>query len=108
MPGLSCALEPAQGPGWCLSVCQGHKAHPLPMCQHTQILCKDQETHSYTGMLHGMMPDHDTLACGRKITINLAGIKLDQIDIDAATMCIQCNTVIRRDALLKPQIDEMM
>jgi hypothetical protein len=54
--------------------------------------------HSYTGMLHGMMPGHDTLACGRKITVNLAEIELDQIDIDAASMCIQCNTVIKRDA----------
>lgn len=54
--------------------------------------------HSYTGMLHGMMPRHDTLACGRKITVNLTEIELDRIDIDAATMCMQCNAVIKRDA----------
>ena len=54
--------------------------------------------HCYTGMLHGMLPDHETLACGRRVTINLSETKLDNIDLDAATMCMQCNAVIKRDA----------
>ena len=54
--------------------------------------------HSYTGVLHGMMPSQDTLACGRKVTVNLAEIELQRIDVDAATMCIQCNAAIKRGA----------
>lgn len=54
--------------------------------------------HCYTGMLHGMLPDHETLACGRRVTINLSETNLDNIDLDAATMCMQCNAVIKRDA----------
>ena len=45
-----------------------------------------------------MMPSQDTLACGRKVTVNLAEIDLQRIDVDAATMCIQCNAAIKRGA----------
>ena len=63
--------------------------------------------HSYTGMLHGMLPGHDTLACGRKITVNLAETDLNQIDVDAATMCMQCNAVIKRDTAEAGPSDRM-
>ena len=52
--------------------------------------------HSYTGMVHGMMPGTDLLACGRRVTVNLNETSLDQIDVDAASMCIQCNAAIKR------------
>ena len=54
--------------------------------------------HAYTGMVHGMAPGHDSLACGRKVTVNLQETSLDKIDVDAATMCIQCNMAIKRGA----------
>ena len=58
-------------------------------------------------MLHGMLPGHDTLACGRKITVNLAETDLNQIDVDAATMCMQCNAVIKRDTAEAGPSDRM-
>ena len=53
--------------------------------------------HKLTGTIHVVKDvDAGTLACGRKLTMNLTSV--DPVDFDAATvcLCIQCNSVIHR------------
>ena len=53
--------------------------------------------HKLTGAIHVVRDvEAGTLACGRKLTINLTAV--DPVDFDAATVCFcfQCNSVIHR------------
>ena len=53
--------------------------------------------HKLTGTIHVVKDvEAGTLACGRKLTMNLESV--DPVDFDAATVCfcIQCNSVIHR------------
>ena len=53
--------------------------------------------HKLTGTIHVVKDvDAGTLACGRKLTMNLTSV--DPVDFDAVTVCfcIQCNSVIHK------------
>jgi hypothetical protein len=63
--------------------------------------------HAFTGVVHAAhnasVGDEQRLLCGRAITVNLNLTDPDSAETKTGLMCIQCNAVIKRDALFEEE-----
>ena len=64
--------------------------------------------HAFTGVVHAA---HNTveeaaqrLLCGRAVTVNLASTDVDSAEMKTGLLCIQCNAVLKKDALFEEDV----